>query len=161
MTVSSSRLVRCIAFFLATVLVIPTSEAVTEDLRNPELARGAPSHGRLQESPEHQNSLLAVVSLHNALAFPDQTSDQNRPVVPDKSTAAQQQNTPPSPVGTAVAPYEKPEGAPASRPAGAAIAPAKQRRVKSFAIRTALVVGAGVAIGVVVAASLGSSSRPH
>jgi hypothetical protein len=161
MTVSSSWLVRSIVFCLAALLVIPTSQAATVELHNSKSDRGAPYHGRRKQSPYHQNSFLAAVIRHDADTFPDQTSDQNPPVAQDKSTAAQKQNTPPSPVGTAVAPYEKPEGAPASRPAGAAIAPAKQRRVKSFAIRTALVVGAGVAIGVVVAASLGSSSRPH
>jgi len=66
-----------------------------------------------------------------------------------------------APVGTAVAPYEKTTGVGASRPAGAVIAPAKQRRARSFAIRVAIVVGAAVAIGTVVALSRGSSSRPN
>jgi hypothetical protein len=66
-----------------------------------------------------------------------------------------------APVGTAVAPYEKTTGVAASRPAGAVIAPAKQRRARSFAIRVAIVVGAAVAVGTVVALSRGSSSRPN
>jgi len=72
--------------------------------------------------------------------------------------AADQQNT--APVGTAVAPVVRPEGTAASRPAGAAIAPAKQRRRRTIAIRVALLVGAGVAIGTVTAATLGSPSHP-
>ena len=71
-----------------------------------------------------------------------------------------QQSTSPKPVGTAAAPYEKPTGVAASRPAGAVIAPAKQRRVRSFLIRIGIVVGAGVAIGTVAALSHASPSRP-
>lgn len=79
-----------------------------------------------------------------------------------EATASTSQQTRKSqPVGTAAAPNLKSEGVSASRPAGAAIAPAKQRRVRSFAIRIALLVGAGVAIGTVVAASMGSPSRAN
>jgi len=77
-----------------------------------------------------------------------------------KPQAGTDQQAPTPPVGTAAAPSLKPEGAPASRPGGAAIAPAKQRRVRSLAIRVALVVGAAIAIGAVVAATAGSPSRP-
>ena len=66
-----------------------------------------------------------------------------------------------APVGTAAAPYEKVTGVPASRPAGAAIAPAKQKRSRSILIKVGLIVAAGVAIGTVVALSNGSSSKPH
>jgi len=72
-----------------------------------------------------------------------------------------QQGTPPKPVGAAAAPYEKTTGVAASRPAGAVIAPAKQRRARSILIRVSIVVGAAVAIGTVVALSHGSPSRPN
>jgi len=49
-------------------------------------------------------------------------------------------------------------GVMASRPAGAAIAPAKQRRARTIAIRVALIVGAGVAIGTVMALTHGTPS---
>lgn len=63
------------------------------------------------------------------------------------------------PLGTAAAPYEKALGVPASRPAGAAIAPAKQRRTRSLLIKVGVLVGAGVAIGTIVALSKASPSR--
>jgi hypothetical protein len=87
-------------------------------------------------------------------------NQSNQPIEGQATSASQQDSTPP-PVGTAAAPYVKTNGVSASRPAGAAIAPAKQRRIRSIAIRVGLLVGAGVAIGTVVAASAGSSSRPH
>ena len=79
---------------------------------------------------------------------------QNRP-----QTTPQQQNTPAQPLGTAAAPSEPASGVAASRPAGAAIAPAKQKRSRTFAIRIALLVGAAVAVGTVVALSSASPSR--
>jgi hypothetical protein len=78
-----------------------------------------------------------------------------------QAPAAEQQQTVPPPVGTAAAPVVPSDGVSASRPAGAAIAPAKQRRKHSLAIRVGLIIGAAVAIGAVTAASLSSPSRPH
>lgn len=76
------------------------------------------------------------------------------------SAPQQQQNGTSNPVGTAAAPYEKTTGVAASRPAGAVVAPAKQKRSRSFLIRVGLIVGACVAVGTVVALSAGSPSRP-
>jgi hypothetical protein len=64
------------------------------------------------------------------------------------------------PLGTAAAPYQPTMGIAASRPAGAAIAPAKQRRVRSILISLGVIAGAGIAIGSVAALSHGSPSRP-
>ena len=84
-----------------------------------------------------------------------QPGDQNQ-----QSSATQQPGDEPKPVGTAVAPYVKPSGVAASRPAGAAIAPAKQRRSHAIVIRVALIAGAAAAGGAIVALSAGSRSRP-
>lgn len=89
------------------------------------------------------------------------SQDQHgQPGTPTSSSVQAQSNTQ-TPVGTAAAPYEKPTGVAASRPAGAVIAPAKQRRSRSILIRVAVVVGAAVAVGTVVALSRASPSRPN
>ena len=64
------------------------------------------------------------------------------------------------PVGTAAGPYTRPSGVAGSRPAGAAIAPSKQKRKKSLAIRVGLIVGGAVAVGTVAGLSMASSSHP-
>ncbi|HEY7098241.1 MAG TPA: hypothetical protein VH437_16050 [Terriglobales bacterium] len=74
--------------------------------------------------------------------------------------ASQQQEPTSEPTGTAAAPAGTVSGSTASRPAGAAIAPAKQRQVRSFVIKLGLIAGAGVALGTVYALSRGSSSTP-
>jgi anti-anti-sigma factor len=71
------------------------------------------------------------------------------------------QNDAQEPVGTAAATFIKTTGVAASRPAGAAIAPAKQRRARSILIKVAAIAGAGVAVGAVVALASASPSRPH
>jgi hypothetical protein len=76
------------------------------------------------------------------------------------ATPASEPTAPASPpVGTALAPAIRARGTAGSRVAGAAVAPAKQRRIRTFAIRAALLAGAAVAIGVVVAASKASPAR--
>jgi cytoskeletal protein RodZ len=89
-----------------------------------------------------------------------QVGDQNGQPKPPQSGSDQEQTGAPKPVGTAAAPYEKTTGVAASRPAGAVIAPARQRRARTILIRFAVVVGAAVAVGTVVALSHGSPSRP-
>ncbi len=122
--------------------------------------------------------LLAVPFTTTGTAFPQQTpsgqqsqsapnqSQNSSPSQPDALPAApqstqEQQNGGNQPLGTAVAPVEKPVGVAASRPAGAAIAPAKQKRARSFVIKVGVVVAAAVAVGTVVALSSGSPSRPQ
>ena len=72
----------------------------------------------------------------------------------------QQQNGAAQPVGTAAAPSVTRTGVTASKPAGAAIAPAKQRRVRVILISLVAVAAAGVAIGTIAGLSKTSPSQP-
>ncbi|HUY93837.1 MAG TPA: hypothetical protein VMU71_01020 [Terracidiphilus sp.] len=73
----------------------------------------------------------------------------------------QQQSQPQKPVGTAVGPATRPTGIAGARPAGAAIAPAKQRRVHAFFFRVAIIAAALGATGAVIGLSQQSPSRPQ
>src|SRR5277367_2204624 len=64
------------------------------------------------------------------------------------------------PVGTAAAPGFTTTGVAASQPAGVAIAPEKQRRARTIVIRVGAIIGAGVAVGTVVALTEATSSKP-
>lgn len=79
----------------------------------------------------------------------------------ESSSSAQQQPNQNKPLGTAAAPPESTMGVTASRPAGAVIAPAKQRRQRAIFVRVALVVGAGVALGTVMALTHATPSQPR
>ncbi len=64
------------------------------------------------------------------------------------------------PVGTAAAEAPKVSGITAAEPAGAAIAPAKQHRVRTLVIKVGAILGASAAIGTVVALSAATPSKP-
>jgi hypothetical protein len=64
------------------------------------------------------------------------------------------------PVGTAAAEAPKVSGITAAQPAGVAIAPAKQKRVRTIVIKVGAIIGAGAAIGAVIALSEATPSKP-
>jgi hypothetical protein len=111
------------------------------------------------------------VALSKAQNQQSQQDDATQPTnLPAPPTGASQgtppQNEPQStqqpqrPVGTAAAEAPKVSGITAAQPAGVAIAPAKQHRVRTIVLRVGAIVGAGVAVGTVIALSEASPSRP-
>lgn len=151
MRISNRWWERPVACGIALLLAAPAGFAAVGPLPDaPQpVAAGKSAQGSTQVPPQetYSSSLLLAQA-------------GSPPPAPSQTAPPGQQNAPQQPVGTAAAPYVRPEGVPASRPAGAAIAPAKQRRVRIYAVRIALLVGAAVAIGTVVAASEGSPARP-
>lgn len=83
-------------------------------------------------------------------------SDQNADAGKDKNNAEKLQR----PVGTAAAEAPKVSGVTAAQPAGAAIAPAKQHRVRTIVLKVGAILGAGAAVGTVVALSAATPSKP-
>jgi hypothetical protein len=119
---------------------------------------------QLPDSPSATRANLQLLAQQQAPAAPQQSA----PVSNESQTqseapplpAAQQQPAPQKPVGTAAAEPTHAAGVAASQPAGVAIAPAKQRRVRTIVIRTAAIVGAAVAVGTVVALTEATGSKP-
>lgn len=111
--------------------------------------------------PEHNSDSTssAIDPLPDSPGAMQQQSAQLVPPVPAQ-TQPEQQTRPKEPVGTAAAETVPTVGVAASRPAGAALAPAKQRRVRTILIRMGAVLGAGAAVGAAMALSEGSPSKP-
>jgi hypothetical protein len=86
------------------------------------------------------------------------------PEAPSSAPQSGAQSPPPQqprqPLGTAVGQQGVTTGGVASRPAGAAIAPAKQRQYRSLFIKIGAIAAAGAAIGTIVALTKGSPSTP-
>ena len=96
---------------------------------------------------------------------PDAPSEVQRSQQLPTPTATQtqsleQQQTPSVPLGTATAQQGATRGGVASRPAGEAIAPAKQRQMHSMLIKLGLVAAGAIAVGTVVGLTRGTSSIP-
>lgn len=80
---------------------------------------------------------------------------------PANSSSQQTQEAKPQrPVGTAAAEAPMVSGVTAAQPAGVAIAPAKQRRVRTIVLKMGAIVGAGVALGTTIALTRGTPSKP-
>src|SRR5579871_5543508 len=113
-----------------------------------------------QERQAPASSSPAAIAENALPDSPEPAAQSQAPPAPQQTTPAQSQDNAHPPVGTAAAPYERTMGVAASRPAGAAIAPAKQRRVRTILISLGVIAGAGIAVGSVAALSHGSPSRP-
>jgi cytoskeletal protein RodZ len=137
--------------------------------------RGAPAQTEAPSAQSSGSTSQATVPAQtqsatdaNAGAANSSASAQPLPDAPSTTAQANANQTPANnaqdqqaePAGTAAAQIGKLKGGPASKPAGAAIAPAKQRRVRSLLIKLGVLAGAGVAVGTVYALSQGSPSRP-
>lgn len=113
-----------------------------------------PSKGPLQPIPTE--------TLPNAprTVYPGRDSDvtpnpQNATPPPQTKAEPQQE-----PLGAATAEGVPTVGGGASRPAGAAIAPAKQNQKRSLLLKMGLIAAAGVAAGTVYGLSKGTSAKP-
>ena len=148
---------RFFATFLAILLIVPAAEAA-----------GLPQQSDPSSPQPQSTQQLASIQPDNA-AVPDapepQQDQKPAPSGNTQSNSSAQQNSTAvqggTPVGTAAAPSEQPVGVAGSRPAGAVIAPAKQRRVRTILISVGVLIGAGVAIGTVAALSHSSPSTPR
>ena len=133
------------------VVAVP-DPAPADGSANSEMAQSQQSEPA--NSPARQDPPLPPASDTSQVSTPATQSQPQQP-----QSQSQEQN-PHEPLGTAAAESVPTSGVAASRPAGAAVAPAKQRRVRSILIKVGALVGAGVAIGTTMALSQGSPSRP-
>lgn len=83
-------------------------------------------------------------------------SIEELPAAPSTAMRTERQE----PTGTAAAPAGRISGSAASQPAGVAIAPAKQRQVRSILIKLGALAGAGIALGTVYGLSKASPPTP-
>jgi len=88
------------------------------------------------------------------------SSAQTSPAVPADQTKSQKDQKLQRPVGTAAAEAPKVSGITAAEPAGIAIAPAKQHRVRTIVIKVGAIIGAGAALGTVIALTAATPSKP-
>jgi hypothetical protein len=146
-------IVACLVFLLAA----QSGEAIAQDPQTPAQILQTQTAPAPPSSPQISYNQTANLA---SPADPAQASGQSGQSSSSQPAPNQQQGTPGA-VGTAAAPYGKISGVAASRPAGAAIAPAKQRRARSFLIKFGLIAGACVAVGTVAALSRSSPSTPH
>lgn len=140
----------------------PSGTPPTTSSSDPRSTQDAPKMQPKVPSPANPGGEVPVVGQGRVPMQETQPGPTQQPIPESQTSAVPPAPSTPqvSPLGTGAAPDLGSRGVPASRPAGAAIAPAKQRRVSIISVRTALLVGGAVALGVVTGLTLGTSARP-
>jgi len=110
-----------------------------------------PSKGPLQPVQPPAQELPAAPSSTTATPQTTLTSPQDQTQQPAQKEP---------PLGAAGAEIGKPSGGLASKPAGNAIAPAKQRQVRSMLIKAGAIAAGAAALGIVYGLSRSTSSTP-
>lgn len=105
--------------------------------------------------------------LQPVTTYPEASGTQQNEPPPDLNPqtvtvpeAPKPKQQPSQPVGAATAEKVPTAGGAAAKPAGAAIAPAKQHQTRSLLIKIGAIAAAGVAAGTIFALSRGTSSKP-
>jgi glucose/arabinose dehydrogenase len=125
---------------------------------------GAPELLAAQQTPAAPPSTTQSAT-PNSEQLPDapstQGATQSNPQ-PQNQTQGQKPPAQPAqaPAGVGAAEAGPTAGGPGSKPAGMAIAPAKQHQVRSLLIKLGAIAGGAIAIGTVYALSRSSPSRP-
>jgi len=139
----------------------PASAQPAPDAQQPAPATAAPDAQNPSTTREEQEN-KATQDLMNGQRLPESPSSvRNNPT--EQQAGTPQAPTPApqvEPSGTAAAQTGQISGNAASRPAGAAIAPAKQHQARSFLIKMGVIAGAGIALGTVYGLSRASGPKP-
>ena len=143
-----------VALAFASISLQAGAQVAPASTRTADTAQAQPADATTADLPDSPSTTL--------LALNSQTSQTQSSQTQSPHTQQRQQTTPPpqKPVGTAAAEAPNTSGIAASQPAGVAIAPAKQHRVRTLILRTGAIIGAGVAIGTVVALTAATPSKP-
>lgn len=131
----------------------PSSQPASVETQQSSTNSGAKS----AELPDSAGATLA--KLQEAAPQQSDATQAPAPQSSNQQNAAQPEKLQ-RPLGTAAAPAPPVSGVTAAQPAGVAIAPAKQHRVRTIILRTGAIVGAAAAIGTVVALTEATPSKP-
>jgi hypothetical protein len=134
----------------------PAQQSAPDQQTSPDAQQPAPGPDRQEQEDKASQEMI------NRNHLPDNATPAQPPAAQQSATQTPQQQPPPTvqPSGTAAAQAGRVSGNAASRPAGAAIAPAKQRQVRSVLIKMGVIAGAGVALGTVTALTKASGPKP-
>ena len=160
----------------------PQSQSNSQQPANTQTAPDANSQDQQQQQPAPQQNRGTTIDpsqgpLQPVTTYPDASQQQQTepepknasqtpqtttttPTTTEQAPDAPQPKKPQEPVGAANAEKVPTAGGAASKPAGVAIAPAKQHQTRSLLLKIGAIAAAGVAAGTVYALSRGTSSTP-
>jgi hypothetical protein len=159
-----NRSARFKASWLAVVLLISFNLGAAQEAAQPQQTpsggvRFDPSVGPLTPGEPQSSQPVATPAPAAQAPLPDAPQPQ-QPAPLSQQQPVVQQPAPSQPLGAAAAEQIKTAGGGASRPAGNAIAPAKQHQYRSMLIKLGAVAAAGIAVGTVYGLSRATPSVP-
>jgi hypothetical protein len=149
----------------------PTSSIAAQGQTNRSGASAAIEESASAELPDSPGALLAQQqdTSQQQVAPPQGNTNSQAPAATSSQASTTQSGTPAPqneqakpqrPVGTAAAEAPMVSGVTAAQPAGIAVAPGKQHRVRTLVIKVGAIAGAAVAIGATMALTMGTPSKP-
>jgi hypothetical protein len=163
-TISHRLLALTLAFCLGGIPQAFAQAAQTTTTQSPQATQPAPrpnsnstlvpdpSKGPLQPAQSQPQDLPNAPSSNSATPQTTMTAPQDQGQLPAQKVEP--------PLGAAAAETGRPAGGLASKPAGNAIAPAKQRQVRSMLIKVGAIAAGAAALGIVYGLSRSTSSTP-
>ena len=140
------------------------AQSATIDQHGSELAgTPIPEYAALAELPDSPGSTRAQEQATPGQQTTTEQQSSSTPQAPSPGNAQgneQANQKLQRPVGTAAAEAPKVSGITAAEPAGIAIAPAKQHRVRTIVIKVGAIIGASAALGTVIALTAATPSKP-
>lgn len=171
MKITNSRIMRQVAGCLVLLVIMQAAEATAQSGQDTPSAQAAQtalsdSSPAATQVGDGQNASTNNAAQPASDANAGGGQQEQSPAAASRnngaaSSSSEQQSSPAKPVGTAAAPALGSTGIAGSRPTGAVIAPAKQRRLRAILISIGVVLGACVAVGTVAALSHSSPSQPR
>lgn len=142
----------------------PTAPASAQPATTSDQANPAPQAPATGTTVNPSQPPLQPVTTYPGASDTQQEPQTNTPAENESTAnapqAPQPKQQPRQPVGAATAEHVPTTGGAAAKPAGAAIAPAKQHQTRSLLIKIGAIAAAGAALGTVYALSRGTSSTP-
>ena len=154
---ANEQWVRIASRILLLLLIISGAPDLARALFLPQ--ESVPNHEQQQmpdSAPAPAKQQNELPDSPGVMRAPADASQQSEPQRPSQSFVQGDQK----PVGTAAAEAASVRGTGASKPAGMAIAPGKQHQTRSFLIEVGAILGAGTAVGTVMALTMASPSKP-
>ncbi len=141
---------------MAQAAAAPPNQQQAQPAQEPGTGRVDPTAAPKAPVPSSEIPEAPAPSVQTAPAAPP----AQPPAAADTPQSSGQQKGAPEPLGTATAERGATAGGPASKPAGMAIAPAKQKQTRSLLIKIGAVAAAGAAFGIVYGLTRATPSLP-
>jgi outer membrane biosynthesis protein TonB len=155
-----TKMIPILAVLLMFVLLGGPQMALAQSAAQPQEQNAPPAQPQTQQTTDQTGTTQPPAQLPEAPQAQEPVGTPALPQDAQQQQSQQQNKKDETPVGAAAAQKGETAGGAASKPTGTAIAPAKQRQVRSLLLKLGMIAAGGAAIGTVLALTKGTPSVP-